>query len=89
MKRIKVLNAHKRNEAFDELYEESRADREEQLSVAIFKRQIMEQARQGLIDLNSEEIQKQLAAQGVQIKEQKKCEESNLLEQSEKLALQQ
>ena len=38
MKRIKMLNAHKRNEAFDELYEESREARCEQLSMANFKR---------------------------------------------------
>jgi hypothetical protein len=31
MSRIKTLNAHKRNEIFDELYEESRPEREERM----------------------------------------------------------
>ena len=81
MKRIKMLNAHKRNEAFDELYEESREARCEQLSMANFKRQIIMEARQGIIDLNSEEIQEQLRAL-------EKEQVIPMMDKSEKLAIQ-
>jgi len=52
--RIKMLNATKRNEQFDELYEESREDREDRLSLAEKKRALMEEekarfAEQGII----------------------------------------